>query len=104
MNGKASGYFTEPMYYVLLAFRHGPMCGQDVAAFVKQLTEGRVQIGPGTLYTILGKFLKDGLLEEIEVVGRKRTYQLTPLGSDFFARELERLRLCIADAEKEEKL
>ena len=44
---------TEAMFYVLMAFRRGELCGTEIAAAVERRTEGRVRLGPGTLYTIL---------------------------------------------------
>lgn len=104
MGGKSRGPLTEPMFYVLMAFLHGEMCGIDVAAFVEKKTRGRVKLGPGTLYTLLNKFQDETLIEEIEVEGRKRTYRLTTKGREAYAEELERLRACLRDAEEEEGL
>ena len=104
MGGKSRGPLTEPMFYVLMAFLHGEMCGIDVAAFVEKKTRGRVKLGPGTLYTLLNKFQDETLIEEIEVEGRKRTYRLTGKGGEAYEEELERLRACLRDAEEEEVL
>ena len=102
MGGKSRGPLTEPMFYVLMAFLHGEMCGIDVAAFVEKKTRGRVKLGPGTLYTLLNKFQDEALIEEIDVEGRKRTYRLTAKGREAYEEELERLRACLRDAEEEE--
>lgn len=58
-------------------------------------------MGPGTLYTILAKFQSEGLLEETEIQGRKRTYRITHRGRRIYAEEVERLRRCLLDAEEE---
>lgn len=104
MGNKSRGPLTEPMFYVLMAFLHGEMCGIDVAAFVEKKTRGRVKLGPGTLYTLLNKFQDETLIEEIDVEGRKRTYRLTAKGREAYEEELERLRACLRDAEEEEVL
>lgn len=103
MGGKSRGPLTEPMFYVLMAFLHGEMCGIDVAAFVEKKTRGRVRLGPGTLYTLLNKFQDEELIEETEVEGRKRTYRLTARGRAAYEEELERLRACLRDAAEEVK-
>ena len=90
---------TETMFYVLMAFYQGPMCGIDVAHFIDERTNGRVQIGPATLYTILAKFEKEKYIRETEVDGRKRTYRITEKGLAAYREEVERLRACLADAE-----
>lgn len=100
MPKKAMESLTESMYYVLMAFRLGPMCGMDVMEFVEQWTEGRVQLGPATLYTILGKFEKEGYLQEVSVEGRKRTYRITDKGLEAYHAEQVRLRRCLTDAQR----
>jgi DNA-binding PadR family transcriptional regulator len=86
------------MFYVLMALRQGPMCGIDVADFIDRHTAGRVQVGPATLYTILGKFVQEKWIREVEVAGRKRTYQITDRGNKAYEQEWERLRRMLADA------
>lgn len=99
MPRKAMELLTESMFYVLMALCQRPMCGIDIAAFVEQCTGGRVQLGPATLYTLLGKFEKEKYIQEIQVTGRKRTYQITKKGTEAYDTELERLRRCLEDAE-----
>lgn len=99
MPKKAMDILTESMFYVLMAFSQGPMCGSDAAAFIEHRTQGRLQMGPATLYTILAKFEKEKYLREILVEGRKRTYQITDRGRKAYDDELNRLRRCVADAE-----
>lgn len=99
MPKKAMVNLTETMFYVLMAFSQGEMCGIDIADFIEKRTDGRVKIGPATLYTILGKFENEKYIREINVEGRKRTYLLTPKGFDAFQAELDRLKQCVADAE-----
>lgn len=99
MPKKAMDVLTESMFYVLMAFCHSPMCGIDAAQFIEQRTQGRVLMGPATLYTVIGKFEKEKYIKEIQVEGRKRTYQITDKGRRAYADELTRLRQCVADAE-----
>lgn len=91
---------TEPMLYVLMALLKQDMCGIDIAKYVDGHTGGRVQLGPGTLYTILAKFQEDELIEEIAVEGRKRIYRLTDRGRTAYSYELSRLRKCLQDGEE----
>lgn len=100
MPKKSMEQLTQSMFYVLMALRLQPMCGIDVAAFLEEWTQGRVQIGPATLYTILGKFEKEGYIQETAVEGRKRTYAITEAGRQAYAQELDRLRLCLDDAQR----
>lgn len=103
MGSRERGVLTEPMYYVLMSFLKQDRCGIEITEFVERRTRGRVRLGPGTLYTLLGKFQEEGLIEETEVEGRKRTYRLTDKGRQAYREELERLRACVADGEEEEE-
>ena len=100
MTGKAGAPLTEAMFYVLMALRRGELCGTEIAAWAERCTEGRVRLGPGTLYTILGRFLEEGFIQETSVQGRQRNYRLTEKGQRAYRNERLRLRLCLADAER----
>ncbi len=99
MPKKAMDTLTESMFYVLMALLREPRCGTDIAQFIDARTRGRLQIGPATLYTILGKFEKEKYIREIAVEGRKRTYEITGKGFEAYREELQRLKACVADAE-----
>ncbi len=100
MNEKDRGPLTEPMFYILMSFLHQEMCGIEITEFVAKKTHGRVLLGPGTLYTLLGKFQDEKLIEETQVTGRKRTYRLTEKGRKVYLEELERLKSCVRDGEE----
>ena len=101
MGGNSRGPLTEPMFYVLMSFLRRDMCGTEITEFVERKTRGRVKLGPGTLYTLLGKFQDEKLIQETEVDGRKRTYRITPKGRAVYQEEVDRLRSCLMDAEEE---
>lgn len=102
MPKKSMDILTESMFYCLMALNRQPMCGIDIVEFIDRRTRGRLQMGPATLYTILGKFEKEKYIEEIRVEGRKRTYRITSLGARAYREELERLKQCVLDAETDE--
>ena len=93
---------TESMFYVLLSLLRQERCGTEIVRFVDDTTAGREPLGPGTLYTILAKFQEEGLIRETAVEGRKRTYAITDRGRALFRQELSRLKLCVADGDREE--
>ena len=97
MSKKATETLTESMFYVLMAIVTEPMCGIEVVKYIETRTKGRVAIGPGTLYTILGKFVKESWIKEIEKEGRKRTYQITAKGVEVYEQEVRRLQCCVQD-------
>lgn len=100
MPKKAMEILTESMFYVLMALNKSAMCGIEIVEYIEQITSGRVQLGPATLYTILGKFEKEKWIKEVEVEGRKRTYRITDKGLNAYEQELRRLQQCTQDAEK----
>lgn len=92
---------TESMFYVLLALWRQERCGTEIAAYVRELTEGRVSLGPGTLYAILGKFQEEALIKESWSQGRMRVYRITDAGQEVFRRELQNMRRCVEDGQRE---
>jgi DNA-binding PadR family transcriptional regulator len=101
MAKKSLELLTESMFYVLMAFVRQDCCGTEIQQFVEGKTEGRVRLGPGTLYAILAKFEEEGMICEVAVAGRKRIYRLTEKGYDMYREETKRLRACLQDAESE---
>ena len=89
---------TEQMFYILLCLRR-EQCGTDIMAQVSQLTQGRVSVGPGTLYNLLESFLSAGYISETKVEGRKRSYLITEAGEKALEDEYRRLRALAADYE-----
>ena len=82
---------TEQLFYVLLCLRT-EYCGMDVMEQVKAMTNGRVTIGPGTLYNLLEQFQAAEMIRETKVEGRRKSYLLTEKGAA--ALETEYQRLC----------
>lgn len=99
MPRKTLDTLSEPMFYVLLALQKQPLCGVDIAQWVSARTEKRITLGPGTLYTILGKLTDEDMIRETATEGRRRTYELTAAGRALYANEVARLRRCLRDAD-----
>lgn len=87
---------TEQMFYVLLTLRE-ECCGTDVMARIANLTQGRVTVGPGTLYNLLESFQTAGWIVETGMEGRKRSYLITPAGEQALAEEYRRLQILSED-------
>ena len=81
---------TEQMFYILLCL-HRECRGVDILEMVRKLTEGRVNIGSGTLYDLLEQFIKEGAIEETKSEGRRRSYLLTESGRRRLAQEYQRI-------------
>jgi DNA-binding PadR family transcriptional regulator len=86
----------EATFMILTALADGSQHGYGIMAEVEKLSEGRVRLRPGTLYTALDRLRLDGLIgvdrEEV-VEGRlRRYYQLTPAGTERLRAEAARLQ------------
>ena len=64
---------------------------------VPEMTGGRVQIGSGTLYTLLEQFLAEGIITETQVQGRRRSYLITEKGKAMLEAEVRRLEAQLQD-------
>ena len=89
---------TEQMFYILLCLRQ-EQCGTDIMSRVTVITQGRVAVGPGTLYNLLESFVQAGYIAETKVEGRKRSYLITDAGQKALEDEYRRLRTLAADYE-----
>lgn len=103
MGEKRIEIVTESMFYTLMAFMSGACSGVDAAAFAERITKGRVHLGPATIYTILGRFESEGVIQEIRREGRRRIYALTEKGRRMYEQECIRMEACLKDAGRFEK-
>ncbi len=87
---------TEQMFYTLLCLKN-ECCGMDILDKVPAMTDQRVSIGSGTLYTLLDQFLEVGMIRETKVEGRRRSYILTEKGKDMLNKEYQRICSQVSD-------
>jgi len=92
---------TPAMFHILLALADKERHGYDIMREVDERTEGKMRLGPGTLYGSIKRMLKDGLIEELDERPdpelddeRRRYYRLTDFG----------YRLAVAEAQRLERL
>ena len=64
---------TEQMFYVLLVLTH-ERYGSEIVSEVLKITNNRISLGPGTLYTLLAQFEEEKLITQTKQEGRKRSY------------------------------
>ena len=81
---------TETIFYTLLALLT-PNHGYGIMKFVKELTNDRVKLGTGTLYTMLGRLVDDQMIAVITENDGKKTYQITDDGKAILLLEAKRL-------------
>src|ERR671916_2385257 len=94
---------TPAVFHVLLALVDAERHGYGIIKEVEGRTEGRVRLGPGTLYGSLKRLLEEGLVEESDERPdaalddeRRRYYRLTVFGRRVAAAEAERLSGLVA--------
>lgn len=90
---------TEQMFYILICLTQ-ESCGVDIMKKVEGLTNGRVIIGPGTLYSLLDKFVKEKIIIETKIENRKKNYIITSFGKEMLEKEYIRLAKLKKDYER----
>lgn len=90
------GPMTEAMFYILLALMN-PGHGYMLMNAVSEISGGRVQMGPGTLYGVLTRMQKDGLIIIKNDDGRRKVYEITEAGKTALKAEYRRLEAMVAD-------
>lgn len=86
------------VFHTLLALAGGARHGYAIAQEVEEVTQGRLRMGPGTLYGSLQRMQTEGLIADAANPGeggihaeRRRYYRITPLGLAALRAEGERL-------------
>jgi DNA-binding PadR family transcriptional regulator len=89
---------TPAMFHILLALADQDRHGYEIMREVDERTEGKVRLGPGTLYGSIKRMLGDELIEELEERPdpemddeRRRYYRLSGFGRRVAVAEAERL-------------
>ncbi len=90
---------TEQMFYTLLCLKE-ECCGMDILDRVPAMTNQRVHVGSGTLYTLLEQFLDAGMIRETKTEGRRRSYILTEKGQEMLTKERDRLAAQLSDYQR----
>lgn len=89
---------TPAVFHILLALADGERHGYAIMCEVAQSTEGKIKMGPGTLYGTIKRLLAAKLIEESDERpdpalddDRRRYYQLTGVGRRVLKAEAARL-------------
>ena len=89
---------TSLTYHVLLALADSDRHGYGIIKEVEERTNGQVELETGTLYAAIKRMRDDNLIGVVpkkeRPVGedsRRRTYRLTPFGSQVLIAESQRL-------------
>jgi DNA-binding PadR family transcriptional regulator len=98
---------TPAVFHILLALANGPCHGYGIMKQVEIESQGKVSMGPGTLYGSLKRMLEAGLVEESGSqadpdAGNERRiyYKMTGAGKKALAAELLRFKHLVALAQE----
>jgi DNA-binding PadR family transcriptional regulator len=98
---------TPAVFHILLALSTGERHGYGIMKQVEADSQGKVSMGPGTLYGSLKRMLDAGLVRESdkrvdpEMDDQRRIYyQITGVGSEALAAELERYKRIVTIAQE----
>ena len=96
---------SPAVFHVLLALADAERHGYGIIKEVEARTDGRVRLGPGTLYGSIKRMIEEGLIEESDERPdaalddeRRRYYRLTGFGRRVASAEAERLEGLVASA------
>ena len=89
---------TPAVLHILLSLAAEDRHGLGIAADVKDFTQGRLALGPGTLYGTIKRLLDAGLIQDLgspqdgdDDDPRRRYYRITPKGRRALEAETEGL-------------
>ena len=98
---------TPAVLHILLALSTEERHGYAIMKQVASDSQGKVKMGPGTLYGSIGRMLDAGLIRESDKKTdpdlddeRRIYYQITALGQKTLAAELDRYREVVAIAKQ----
>lgn len=97
---------TPTFLHLLLSFAEGPRHGYAAMQEIDERTDGRIRLGPSSLYYSIGRLEEAGLVEEVEVEPegsepheeRRRYYRLTAAGRKRLREEARVLEGIVAHA------
>ena len=100
---------TPAVLHILLALSTEERHGYGIMKQVEAESQGKVKMGPGTLYGSIGRMMEAGLLRECDKKAdpkldeeRRIYYSITGLGQAALEAELERYREVVAVAKKKQ--
>jgi DNA-binding PadR family transcriptional regulator len=89
---------TSTVFHILLSLADQERHGYGIMQEVEAMTQGRIRMGPGTLYGAIKRMISANLIEESDERPdpkqddeRRRYYRLTVLGRSVLGAEAQRL-------------
>jgi len=87
------GRYAGPATLILTSLASGPKHGYALTKDVE--TFAGVYLAPGTLYAALDRLVEKGLIEGLEVEGRRRPYRITANGVTALRSQLEAQKMLV---------
>jgi DNA-binding PadR family transcriptional regulator len=107
-NEKANAPLTPAVLHILLALSTQERHGYGIMKQVESDSQGKVKMGPGTLYGSLGRMMDAGVIRESDKRvdpkmddERRVYYKITAVGRKALAAELQRYREVVALASQQ---
>src|SRR5690349_16833531 len=99
---KQAEQLTSAYFYILLSLSIKSKHGYEIMKQVSLDSNGKVNLGPGTLYGAIKKMLEEGLIKELKTKNtqRRRYYSITAKGTKILNLELERYQQALEVAKK----
>lgn len=83
---------SETTFYTMLCLVD-EMHGYALMQRAKEISQGTVQIGAGTLYTIFSNLEREELIKMVSEADRRKTYALTYKGKQVLLQQIKRLEI-----------
>ena len=97
---RSNSQITSPLrpavYHILLVLGGQTRHGLGIAEEIERISDGALELGPGTLYRSLAELCEAGLIvpappREVDADPRRKHYAITSAGRDLLVRETARL-------------
>ncbi len=97
---------TPPIFYILLSLSVRERHGYEIMKQVREDSNNKISLGPGTLYSAIKRMLDAGLIVELDerpILSddeRRKYYKITEKGRELLATELTRFADALSLARK----
>jgi DNA-binding PadR family transcriptional regulator len=105
--GRPNALLTPAVFHILLALSTKARHGYAIMKQVEEDSQGKVKMGPGTLYGSIGRMIEAGLIHESakkidpDMDDQRRVYyEISGSGQEALEAELQRYREIVAMAKR----
>ena len=91
MSRNAPGFLPQVSFSVLLALSLRERHGYEIMQQIEHDSEGKLKLGPSTLYGAIKQLSEDGLIQEVPAAGsddRRRYYEIPVSGRERLRAEM----------------